>query len=110
MCVCCEGDGNAGVGSGGVVVAMSGYMGGTRGLGVLSSAGDVVEMSVVRGVGGVCDMCMCGSGRGWEVLGVMGERFGFYPSCGNRGKVGYVCVLVAVVGGGEWVCIFLCLL
>ena len=31
-------------------------MGGTRGSGVLSSAGDVLEMSVVRGVGGVCDL------------------------------------------------------
>ena len=50
------GDGNAGVWSGGCVVAVSAYMGGTR---VLSSAGDVLEMSVVRGVGGVCDMCMC---------------------------------------------------
>ena len=27
--------------------------------GVLSGACDVLEMSVVRGVGGVCDMCMC---------------------------------------------------
>ena len=34
-------------------------MSGTRGSGVLSSIGDVLEMSVVRGVGGVCDMCMC---------------------------------------------------
>ena len=32
---------------------------GTRGSGVLSSTGDLLEMSVVRGVGGVCDMCMC---------------------------------------------------
>ena len=55
----CEGDGNAGVGSGGGVVAVSAYIGGTRGSGVLSSACDVLEMSVVRGVGGVCDMCMC---------------------------------------------------
>ena len=54
-----EGDGNAGVGSGGGVVAVSAYMGGTRGSGVFSSAGDVLEMSVVRGVGGVCEMCMC---------------------------------------------------
>ena len=46
----CEGDGNAGVGSGGGVVAVSAYMGGTRGSGVLSSAGDVLEMSVMRGV------------------------------------------------------------
>ena len=49
-----EGDGNGGVGSGGGVVTVSAYMGGTR---VLSSACDVLEMSVVRGVGGVCDMC-----------------------------------------------------
>ena len=55
----CEGDGNAGVGSGGGVFTVSVYMGGTRGLGVLSSACDVLEMSVVRGVGGVCDMGMC---------------------------------------------------
>ena len=39
---------------------MSACMSGTRGSGVLSSTGDVL----VRGVGGVCDMCMCfGSGR-----------------------------------------------
>ena len=36
VCVCCEGDGNAGVGSGGGVVAC---MSGTRGSGVLSSTG-----------------------------------------------------------------------
>ena len=41
------------------VVAVSACMCGTRGSGVLSSTGDVFEMSVVRGVGGVCDMCMC---------------------------------------------------
>ena len=58
MCVCCEGDGNVGVGSVGGVVAVSAYMSGTCGSGVLSSTGDVLEMSVVRGVGGVC-----GSGR-----------------------------------------------
>ena len=54
-------------GSEGGVVAVSAYMGGTRGSGVLSSAGDVLEMSVVRGVGGVCDMCMClvRGGRCW---------------------------------------------
>ena len=48
----CKGEGNAGVGSGGGVVAVSAYMGGTRGSGILASAGDVLEMSVVRGVGG----------------------------------------------------------
>ena len=34
---------------------MSACMSGTRGSGVLSSTGDVL----VRGVDGVCDMCMC---------------------------------------------------
>ena len=48
------GCGNAGVGSGGGVV--SGYMGGTHGSCVLANACDVQEMSVVKGVGGVCDM------------------------------------------------------
>ena len=66
----CEGDGNAGVGSVGGVVAVSAYMGGTRGSGVLASACDVLEMRVVRGVGGVCDMCICLARAGWEVFGV----------------------------------------
>ena len=35
---------------------VSAYMGGTRGSGVLASAGDVLEMNVVRGVGGVCEV------------------------------------------------------
>ena len=43
----------------GGVDAVGAYMGGTRGSGVLASACDVLEMRVVRGVGGVCDMCMC---------------------------------------------------
>ena len=51
------GEGNDGVDSGGGVVAVSAKMGGNSG--VLSSAGDVLEMKVVRGVGGVCNMCMC---------------------------------------------------
>ena len=46
----CEGDGNAGVGSMRGVVLVSAYMGGTRGSGVLSSACDVLEMSVMRDV------------------------------------------------------------
>ena len=52
----CESDGNASVGSGRGAVVVSAYMGGTRGPGVLSSAGDVLDMSVVRGVCGVCAM------------------------------------------------------
>ena len=38
---------NAGVESGRGVVVVSAYMDGTRGLGMLSSAGDVLDMSVV---------------------------------------------------------------
>ena len=38
---------------------VSACMSGTRGSGVMSNTGDVLEISVVRGVGGVCDMCMC---------------------------------------------------
>ena len=41
------------MGFGGCVVAVSAYMCGTRGSGVFSSACDVLEMSVVRGVCGV---------------------------------------------------------
>ena len=52
------------------MVAVSAYMGGTRGSGVLSIAYDVLEMSLVRGVGGVCDMCMClAHGRGGRCWG-----------------------------------------
>ena len=38
-----------------VWLRVSACMSGTRGSGVLSSTGDVL----VRGVGGLCDMCMC---------------------------------------------------
>ena len=41
------------------MVAAIAYMGDTHGSGVLSSVCDVLETSVVRGVGGVCDMCTC---------------------------------------------------
>ena len=42
-------------------------MGGIRGSGIVSSAADVLWMSVVhgiRGVGGVCEMCMSHGGVG----------------------------------------------
>ena len=55
----------------------------------LSSTCDKLEMSVVRGVGGVCDMCMC-LPRGVMVDERIG--FGFYQSCGKRGSVGRVSV------------------
>ena len=48
------------------------YMGGTRGSGVLASACDVLEMSVVRDVGGMCDMCMGLARAGWEMLRMSG--------------------------------------
>ena len=44
-----------------MVVVSAGHVGGTRGSGIVSSAADVLEMSVVRGmrkVGGVCEICM----------------------------------------------------
>ena len=96
----CKGGRNAGVGSGGGVVAVSAYMGGTRGSGVLASAGDVLEISVVRGVGQVCDMCMCLARGG--VGGIGGEwvtrlGLGFINFGGTWGKWICVCVLVAVV-------------
>ena len=59
----CEGDRNVGVGDGGDMVMVSAWhVGGTRGSCIVSSAADVLGMSVVRGmrgVGGVCEMCLC---------------------------------------------------
>ena len=62
---------------GGVVEVSAGCerMGGTCGSSAVYSADDVLKMSVVRGVrgvGGVCEMCMCLS-RGWiRGVGVSG--------------------------------------
>ena len=44
---------------------MNECMSGTGGSGVLFSAGDVLA----RGVGGVCDMCMCWFGAVWVERG-----------------------------------------
>ena len=81
----CKGDDNAGVGLGGVV-SVSAYMGGTRSSGVLSSAGDVLELSVVRGVGGVCGMCMCLARGGVGSKWVTGLGLGFTNSGGTWRK------------------------
>ena len=97
-----EGDGNVGVGSGGGVVAVSVFLGGTRGSDVLSSAGDVLEMSVVRAVGEVCDMCMYLARGGVGDVGgewVRGLGLSFNNSGGPWGNGICVCVLVAVVLG-----------
>ena len=51
------------------------HVGGTCGSGILSSATDVLWMSVVRGlrgVGGVCEMCMCLARGGVGGEGVIG--------------------------------------
>ena len=52
-----------------MVVVSAGQVGGARGSGIVSSATDVLWMSVVcwmRGVGGVCEMCMClAFGEAW---------------------------------------------
>ena len=85
------------------MVAVSACMSGTRG------SGDVLEMSVVRGVGGVCDMCMC-LARG----GVGGERgkwmrelgLSFTNPVGTWGVLD-MCLCFGCGGvdgvGGEWV-------
>ena len=70
----------------------AGHVGGTHGSGIVSIAADVLWMSVVcgmRGVGGVCEMCMCLARlRPWVERGRVDERIGFglYQSCGNRGE------------------------
>ena len=82
---------------------MSTYMGGARGSGVLAREGDVLEMNVVRGVGGVRDMCMClarggvgGVGGEWMTgLGLGFTNSGGYVSvfwlrwCGCVGESGW---------------------
>ena len=84
---------------------MSVYMSGTCGSGVLSSAGDMLEMSVVRGVGGVCNMYMSLARGG--VGGVGGERIGLglTNSGGTWGKwdmrLCFGCGGVGGVGGGS---------
>ena len=85
----CESDGSAGVGFVGGVVTVSAYISGTRGSGVLASAGDVLEKSVVRGVGGVYDICMClalGGVGGFGGEWVTGLGLGFTNSGGTWGK------------------------
>ena len=93
----CEGDGNAGVGNGGGVVAASAgvCMGCTPGLGV-SSADNVLEMSVmcrVRGVSGMCEMRLC------LARGVVGVRCLGLTNPVGTGKVWDMCLCCDSVGG-----------
>ena len=70
----CKDNRNAGVGDGGVVVNAE-HVGGTCDSGIVSSADDVLGMSVVhgmRGASGVCEMCMCLARGGVGGEGVSG--------------------------------------
>ena len=105
----CEGDSNAGVGDGGGVLAVSSVC--ERGLGIVSCADDVLEKSVVRGmrgVGGVCEICMCLVREGWGVRGewVRGFGLGFNNHVGTGGVLDVSlcldCVGVCSIGGGGW--------
>ena len=81
---------------------MSACMSGTRGSGVLSSTCDVPA----RGVGGVCDMCMCLArggvgGEGGEWMRELG--LGFTNPLGTGGVLD-MCLCFGCGGvGGEWV-------
>ena len=80
-----------------MVALRAGHVGGTRGSGIVSSAADVLWMSVVRGMGGVgghCEMCMCLArggvgGEGGEWISRLG--WGFTNPVGT-GEVLGVCV------------------
>ena len=90
----CEGDGSVGYGE-----CVYGWYTWVR---CLASAGDVLKMSVVRGGGGVCDMCVC-LVRG-RVGGEWVTGLGFTNSGGTWGKWGFGGGGVGVTGvGGEWV-------
>ena len=96
-------------GWGGVVAVNTGCecIGGTHCSSVLSSADDVLEVSVVhavRGIGELCEMCMClardEAGSEW----VWGLGLGFTNPVGISG-VKDVCLCHSGVGGagGEWI-------
>ena len=93
-------------------MASAGHVGGTHDSGIVYSAADVLWMSVVReirGVGGVCEMCMC-LARG----GVGGEGVEWMRGLGlcltnpeGTGGLLDVCLCLGYGGvggvGGEWV-------
>ena len=85
------------MGDGEAVVAVSAghtYVGVTRGSCIVSSVADVLGMSVMRGVDGVCEICMClvrgGMGGKW-IRGL------FLQYCENRG----VCNMCLCLGCGS---------
>ena len=79
---------------------MSSCMSGTRGSGVLSSTGDVL----VKGVGGVCGMCLapgCVGGEGGELMIELGLGF---TNPVWTGEVLDMCLCFGCGGvGGQWV-------
>ena len=90
------------------MVAVSACMCGTCGSGVSSSTGDVLEMIVVRGVGGVYDMCMClarGSvgGDGGEWMRELG--LGFTNLVGTWGVL-HMCLCFGCGGVVSGRCLF----
>ena len=92
----CEGDSNAGVWDGGCVVVVSAmHVGGTRGSGTVPSTAYVLWM---RGVGGVCEMCMCLARGGVGVEGVSGleDWILALPILWEQGKC-WTCVWVVVL-------------
>ena len=94
----CEGDGNVGVGDGrGVGVVSAEHVGGTHGSCIVSSAADLLGMSVVRGmkgVGGVCESVWLRAA--WEEMGWI-RGFGVFICPVETGGVFDLCLWVAVV-------------
>ena len=89
----------------------AGHVGGTYGSGIVSSVADGLWMSVVRGmrgVGGVCEMCMCWTRRAWVEMGDEWRRglcLDFTNPVGTRGVLDvFLCLGCGGVGGvgGEW--------
>ena len=81
----------------------AGYVDGTRGSGIVSSSADMLCMGVVRGmrgVGVVCEMCMCLARVGVSGEGVSGREDLVWalPIMWEQGECWTcVCVWVAVV-------------
>ena len=81
----------------------AGHVGGTPGSGIMSSAADVLWMSVVRGMSevGICEMCMCLARGGIGGEGMMVLGLGFTNPVRTRERWTCVCVWVAVVWAGS---------
>ena len=81
----------------------AGHVVGTRVPGIVFSAADVLWMSLLHGMRGVCDMCMClargGTGGEWRV--VVDERIGFvFTNPVGVGGVLDVCLRLSCGGVG----------